>query len=212
MSRKEYIAVVIIFFSMVTTICVASMSSDGREIDGRPATNTTTTTTVTSQTSATETTTTNTTTQAIKKTTKKITAEQPETKVTTTTAVQEYVEPETVIESATETAYIETEATYYSEPSYVGYYSPYDLQTMGVITWGGYRYTYYSELVLPGDGLAIEGRHVDEYGFVCDGNGYICVASSSLPWGTVVDTPFGRQGMVYDSGCAWDVIDCYVHW
>ena len=83
---------------------------------------------------------------------------------------------------------------------------------MGVIYWGGYRYTYYSELVLPGYGLSIEGRHVDEYGFVCDGAGYICVASSSLPWGSIVDTPFGRQGKVYDSGCAWDVIDIYVHW
>ena len=58
----------------------------------------------------------------------------------------------------------------------------------------------------------IYGRHVDENGFVCDGNGYICVASSALSWGTIVDTPFGKQGKVYDSGCAYDTIDIYVHW
>lgn len=101
---------------------------------------------------------------------------------------------------------------YNNTETYYGEYSPYDLQTMGVIYYGGYRYTYYSENVLPGGGLAIEGRHTDEYGFVCDGDGYMCVASGSLPWGSTVYTPFGRIAKVYDCGCDYDVIDCYVSW
>ena len=139
----------------------------------------------------------------------------PKKTETTTEAVieTEYIPEETTVITTTE-EYIEpvTETTTTIYNNSVGDYSAYDLQTMGIIYWGGYRYTYYSELVLAGEGLQIEGRHVDENGFVCDGNGYICVASGSLSWGTIVDTPFGKQGRVYDSGCTYDVIDVYVHW
>lgn len=181
---------------------------------------TTTTTTSTAATTIAKKETTTTTTK--KTTTKKTTAAKPKTTTTTTSAATTTVaateEPveiyESYLEEPIETyeAYSEEPVEIYATETYYGDYSPYDLQSMGVINWGGYRYTYYSENVLPGYGLQIEGRHTDEYGFVCDGDGYICVASSSLPWGTVVDTPFGRAGKVYDSGCAWDVIDIYVNW
>ena len=82
----------------------------------------------------------------------------------------------------------------------------------GVIYWGGYRWTWYSEKVLPGGGLQIPGRYVDENGYVCDENGYICLASSELGWGTVVDTPFGKSGCVYDSGPSSGTLDVYVSW
>ncbi len=127
----------------------------------------------------------------------------PVEETTTETTTVSYDETETEIETEQETT---TSVEYYGD------YTPYDLYTMGVIYWGGYRYTWYSELVLAGGGLNIEGRHVDTDGFVCDGEGYICVASGSLAKGTVVNTPFGRYGKVYDCGCAYDVIDCYVHW
>lgn len=91
-------------------------------------------------------------------------------------------------------------------------YEPYDLYNQGRLYYGDYQYTWYSERVLPGYGLAIDGRHTDADGFVCDGDGYICVAASSLSKGAVIDTPFGRQGKVYDSGCAWGTIDVYVNW
>lgn len=91
-------------------------------------------------------------------------------------------------------------------------YTPYELYNQGRLYWGDYQYTWYSERVLPGYGLAIDGRHTDSDGFVCDGDGYICVASGSLSKGTVVDTPFGRQGKVYDCGCDWSTIDVYVNW
>lgn len=75
----------------------------------------------------------------------------------------------------------------------------------------GYKETWYSQKVLPGNGLSIPGRHVDAEGFICDGDGYICIASSELPKGTIV--PISRGvGKVYDSGCAKGVIDVYVNW
>ena len=98
------------------------------------------------------------------------------------------------------------------EVATVADYAPSDLYNQGRLYWGDYQYTWYSERVLPGYGLEIEGRHTDADGFVWDGDGYICVAASSLSKGTVVDTPFGRQGKVYDTGCDWGVVDVYVNW
>ena len=98
---------------------------------------------------------------------------------------------------------IEETETYYS----AGYF-----MSAGVIYWDGWRWTWYSQQVLPGGGLNIPGRHVDENGYICDENEYICLASSSLGWGTIVNTPFGKQGKVYDSGCDSDVLDVYVNW
>ena len=91
-------------------------------------------------------------------------------------------------------------------------YGPNYFMRMGVLYWGSWRWTWYSERVLPGGGLYIPGRHVNDNGYVCDGNGYICLASSVLGRGTVVETPFGWQGKVYDSGCASDTLDVYVNW
>ena len=102
----------------------------------------------------------------------------------------------------------EEEITTYSE----SLYSPSEFQYQGVIYWGGWRWTWYSERVLPGGGLNIPGRWTDDLGYVRDENGYICLASSTLSKGTVVDTPFGSQGKVYDSGCAGDTLDVYVNW
>ena len=91
-------------------------------------------------------------------------------------------------------------------------YEPSEFQWMGVLNWGGYRWTYYSQQVLPGGGLNIPGRHVDEDGYVCDENGYICLASNDLSRGIVVPTPLGKDGKIYDSGCASGTLDVYVNW
>ena len=90
------------------------------------------------------------------------------------------------------------------------YYSSSDLQFMGEIYSGGYRWTWYSQNVLPGGGLDIPGRHVDENGYVCDANDRICLASTDYGYGTVVSTPFGKEGCVYDSGCDSGTLDVYV--
>ena len=91
-------------------------------------------------------------------------------------------------------------------------YSAAYFRSMGVIYWGSWRWTWYSERVLPGSGLRIPGRHTDSAGYVRDGDGYICLASDALARGTVIATPFGGAGRVYDSGCGYGTVDVYVGW
>lgn len=79
----------------------------------------------------------------------------------------------------------------------------------GVINWGGYKFTYYSQQVLPGGGLSIPGRHVNADGYVADGDGYIVLANSA-PKGTIINTPFGYQGKVYDRGTVGNHYDVYI--
>lgn len=79
----------------------------------------------------------------------------------------------------------------------------------GVVNWNGYKYTYYSERVLPGGGLNIPGRHLNENGYVVDGDGYIVLANSA-PLGTIFPTPFGGPGKVYDRGTVGNHLDVYV--
>lgn len=122
-----------------------------------------------------------------------------------------------ILRKAEEQKKAEEEAVYQEWPqqqyyaNMVPYFEPYvsddgewtveEFQFAGVIEEDGRLYTYYSERILPGAGLTelnSNGRHVED-GFVKDGDGYIAVASSDEPMGTVVDTPFG-QGKVYDTG------------
>lgn len=84
-------------------------------------------------------------------------------------------------------------------------------KSKGVVYFNGHKETWYSQKVLPGGGLKIPGRHVDSRGLVCDGDGYICVASSDYKKGTIVETSLGT-GKVYDSGCASGTIDIYTNW
>jgi len=84
-------------------------------------------------------------------------------------------------------------------------------KSKGVVYFNGHKETWYSQKVLPGGGLNIPGRHVDSRGLVCDGDGYICVASSDYSKGTIVETSLGT-GKVYDSGCASGTIDIYTNW
>ena len=138
-------------------------------------------------------------------------------------------EPEPVVEAVEEsTDVVEEEYIYYEEPvyydyapvyepSYNGGYSgdPYGFKAAGVVYGDdGTRYTWYSQNALPGGGLTElnnNGRHVNDDGFVCDGDGYISVASSDHPIGTVVETPFG-EGKVYDTGCSSGTIDIYTNY
>lgn len=114
-----------------------------------------------------------------------------------------------------EDEYFEEEDSYESsagdtDTEYDVYYSAGELRFMGVIYAGGWRWTWYSQNVLPGGGLSIPGRHVDENGFICDENDRICLASEDLEYGTVVKTPFGKEGCVYDCGCDYGTLDVYV--
>lgn len=95
----------------------------------------------------------------------------------------------------------------YIYPSGPGQLNPF----VGVVYFNGHRETYYSQKVLPGYGLNIPGRHIAPDGTIRDANGYLCLASSDHPKGTVVETSLGT-GIVYDSGCASGTIDIYTDW
>lgn len=83
----------------------------------------------------------------------------------------------------------------------------------GAINFNGHRETYYSEKVLPGNGLKIPGRHVADDGTIRDEEGYIAVAADPgfLARGTVLITSLG-PAKVYDCGCAFGTVDIYVNW
>lgn len=83
----------------------------------------------------------------------------------------------------------------------------------GAMNFNGHRETFYSEKVLPGNGLRIPGRHVADDGTIRDENGFICVAADPafLARGTVLITSLG-PAKVYDCGCAYGTVDIYVNW
>lgn len=88
--------------------------------------------------------------------------------------------------------------------------TPEEFEQAGVIFYNGWKFTYYSENVLPGGGLDIPGRWSDG-SFVRDQDGYLCVASNEHEFGTIIDTPFG-EAKVYDmiGDGVTGVIDIYV--
>lgn len=102
--------------------------------------------------------------------------------------VQEYVEPEPA-----------------PQQTYVGN----SFQSDGVWQDENYRYTWYSS-------NALYHYRTPEWtagsdGIYRDAEGYVVVASSDLPQGTVVEgTPFGAC-KVYDSGCASGTLDVYTN-
>lgn len=131
---------------------------------------------------------------------------EPETEEVIVAIVSEPA-PEPVVE---EQPPVQSEAPIEQVAEEEWFISPEEFRYIGTFNWNGYRWTYYSERVLPGGGLNIPGRWSDTY-FVRDGEGNICLASSDLGWGTYVPTPWG-QGRVYDCGCASGTLDVYVTW
>lgn len=95
-------------------------------------------------------------------------------------------------------------------PSADDSYAADELRSQGVIYDGDYRYTWYSQRILPGEGLEIEGRHVSDEGYVVDADERIVVASSDLDRGAELEVPFGSgKAVVLDTGCASGTIDIY---
>ncbi len=86
-------------------------------------------------------------------------------------------------------------------------------RSKGVVYYNGHRETWYSSRSggVAGTVNGIPGRYTDSDGIIRDGDGYICVASSDYPKGTVVETSLGT-GKVYDWGCASGTIDIYTEW
>ena len=103
----------------------------------------------------------------------------------------------------------QTSSTRKEAPTSTKFYSLPRFKYLGVINWGGYKYTWYSQKVLPGSGLRIPGRHVNTDGYVSDRDGYIVLANSAAK-GSVFPTPFGYMGKVYDRGTYGNHLDVYV--
>lgn len=135
-----------------------------------------------------------------------ITSENAETSQNTT----EYMSKAEMFDPENTETCSETETQPQSEVIYTAAY----FKQAGVLSWGGSKWTWYTQRILPGEGLWIPGRHLDENGYVCDENGYICCAAdlSYIPRYTVIETPLGKLGKIYDTGCAYGVIDVYTDW
>ena len=89
-------------------------------------------------------------------------------------------------------------------------YTIQEFQYLGIIEWNNWRWTYYLMSEFPGStSTPVQGRYVNEDQFVCDGDGYVILASVDLPPYTIVETPFGYMGKVYDTGCPSGVLDVY---
>lgn len=74
-------------------------------------------------------------------------------------------------------------------------------------------YTYYPERNLPGGGLDIPGRHLNDEGYIVDGDGNLCISSDDFPKGTVLEVPFSTGiGVVYDTGSGKGNLDLYTAW
>ena len=83
----------------------------------------------------------------------------------------------------------------------------------GIVEYGGWRWTYYLMSMFPGStSTPCPGRWINDEGFVCDPDGYVILASVDLAPYTVVETPFGYMGKVYDTGCPHGILDVYTNW
>ena len=123
------------------------------------------------------------------------------------TATEQIPEPEPIVEQT----YSEPVVQEYVEPepapqqTYVGN----SFESDGVWQDENYRYTWYSSNVLYHYRTPEWTAGSD--GIYRDSDGYVVVASSDLPQGTVVEgTPFGAC-KVYDSGCASGTLDVYTN-
>lgn len=88
-------------------------------------------------------------------------------------------------------------------------YTADDFMFMGEILYGDFRYTWYSQNVLPGDGLDIPGRHVED-GYVVDEYGYTVLATCEAEYGATMDIPVGTGiGKVYDYCDEPGTVDVY---
>jgi hypothetical protein len=83
----------------------------------------------------------------------------------------------------------------------------------GSIRCFGHRETWYSTNEVAGQATAVDipGKHVADDGTIRDKDGFICVASSDLPFYSLVMTSVG-PGKVYDCGCSHGTIDVYTNW
>lgn len=152
-----------------------------------------------------------------KKTTKKQTEPEPDLQTAVLPAeTQTDIPEEDYVEPVVEDDSWEEEATFYEDDSDIpedsgqGYYTADEFMSEGEVYDDGQRFTWYSQNVLPGEGLDIPGRHVED-GYVVDGDGCVVLAGTDEQQGMEMDIPFGTgTGKVYDTIEEYDgTIDVY---
>lgn len=104
------------------------------------------------------------------------------------------------------------EESYSEIPTCWQKYSCDRFKTLGRVQHGEYTYTWYSQRVLPGGGLNIPERHLNEYGLVVDKDEYVVLASDDFFKGAILNTPIGIKGKVYDAGSGVGNLDIYCDW
>ena len=90
-------------------------------------------------------------------------------------------------------------------------YTPDQFKYMGVLNYNGWKWTWYTSKMFNND-IGVPGQHSDDQGYICDENNYVVLASADLTRGTIVDTPIGKQGKIYDTGCPSGILDVYTCW
>ena len=82
----------------------------------------------------------------------------------------------------------------------------------GRVKWQGKEYTYYSIQEFPEQAVAAPGGVPGKWfdgGYMKDKDGYLVLASDK-DFGTIVDTPFGAKGKVYDRGVSGNHYDVFI--
>lgn len=100
----------------------------------------------------------------------------------------------------------------------VNKYKGKSFKRVGHCKWNGCSWTWYTARRFPDrrNALGIKGKHRDKRGFICDKDGYICLASGrgNKKKHAIVPTPFGKYGKVYDTNGGYNNrwFDVYTNW
>lgn len=117
---------------------------------------------------------------------------------------------------AEQVGYIKTNALHKKKA--VNKYKGKSFKNVGRCRWNGASWTWYTTRRHPDtkNALGIKGKHKDKRGFICDKDGYICLASGrgNKKKHAIVPTPFGKYGKVYDTNGGYNNrwFDVYTNW
>lgn len=117
---------------------------------------------------------------------------------------------------AEQVGYVKTSALHAKKP--VNKYKGRSFKRVGHCRYNGCSWTWYTTRQYPDrkNALGIKGKHKDKRGFICDKDGYICLASGrgNKKKHAIVPTPFGKYGKVYDTNGGYNNrwFDVYTSW
>lgn len=117
---------------------------------------------------------------------------------------------------AEQVGYVKTSALHAKKP--VNKYKGRSFKRVGHGRYNGCSWTWYTTRQYPDrkNALGIKGKHKDKRGFICDKDGYICLASGrgNKKKHAIVPTPFGKYGKVYDTNGGYNNrwFDVYTTW